>query len=69
MMNGCIRALNMQMKALKYALFAYWIVNMGFIKLLSFYYDFGFLGIRLSMLSAQIFTAIAYTVLVKRADW
>ena len=40
MMNGCIRALNMQMFAMKYNLIAYWIVNMGFIKLLAFYYDF-----------------------------
>jgi MATE family multidrug resistance protein len=52
MMNGCIRALGLQIKAIKYNIFAYWFMNIILIKLLAFHMEMNFVGIRLSMFSA-----------------
>jgi len=52
MVNGVIRALGLQQKAANLNLFAYWIINVVLCLLLSFYFKFGYVGIRCGIISA-----------------
>lgn len=68
-MNGIIRALGLQQKAAKLNLIAYWMINVFISLFLSFYYRNGYLGIRYGIVSAQLFLAFSFTILVGISDW
>lgn len=68
-MQGPIKALGLQAKVVPYNLVAYWIINFSFAILFAFVFNWGYAGIWIAMIMAQLFICAAQFYLLMNADW
>ena len=68
-LQGVVKALGIQAKCSIINLVAYWAVFFPLSIVMAFHLDFGFKGIWLSCLTAQVFMGIAFQVVVIFVDW
>ena len=69
MLYGTLKALGIQKKAVYIHLFCQWIVFMFLIWLFAFYLEWGLKGMWIAKISLEWIILIAYTILIKFADW
>lgn len=69
MLQGAVRALGIQKHSANQNLIAYWIINLPLCFMLSFYFDYGLIGLYYSITIAQFYLAIALTIMIETADW
>jgi MATE family multidrug resistance protein len=68
-MQGPVRALGLQGKVVPFNLLAYWVINIPVALLFSFKLGYGFDGIWIAMIVAQVFISFAFSFIVVNADW
>ena len=68
-MGGVIRALGLQEKVVRVTLFAYWVINLGLIFVLGFYFDLKIIGVQISLLTTLVFLSFKYWQAIESQNW
>jgi multidrug resistance protein, MATE family len=64
-----VKALGIQGNVIKLNFIAYWIINLPLCYLLAFQLQLGHRGIWIAIVTAQVFLAICFQVMIEITDW